>query len=199
MRAGDELANPVTGERAAVREGSEDTGGEYLLADLYVSPGGRVALPHLHPALTETFDVLEGHIGVLVDGHRSTAGPGQRVTVPPATIHDWWNEGGGLAHVLAEVRGPGVDRFELLLETLWGLGRDGKTNAKGVPNLLQLAVIIREFRDVIRLATPPSPIQTVTFAVLAPVGRAVGYRAVYRGQTPRGSPSQRNINPSQLG
>ena len=71
MRTGDELENPVTGERAIVREGSEDTGGEYLLADLFVGRGGRVALPHLHPQLTETFEVLAGRLDVVVGDRRS--------------------------------------------------------------------------------------------------------------------------------
>jgi hypothetical protein len=104
------------------------------------------------------------------------------VTVPAGINHDWWNAGEDEAHVLAEVRGAGVARFETLLETLWGLGRDGKTNAKGVPNVLQLAVTMREYRDVLRLAKPPFAVQTVAFGVLAPIGRAFGYRPEYRRQ-----------------
>jgi mannose-6-phosphate isomerase-like protein (cupin superfamily) len=176
---GDELENPVTGERAVVRKGSDDTNGEYLLADLFVRPGGRVALPHVHPALTETFEVLHGRLDVVVDGRHSIAEPGQRITVPPGTVHDWWNAGDTEAHVLAEVRGRGVERFESMLATLWGLGRDGKTNAKGVPGPLQMAVTMSEFADTMRVTKPPFVVQRIVFGLLAPVGRAVGYRATY--------------------
>ena len=61
--------------------------------------------------------------------------------------------------MLVEVRGAGVARGEMAIETMWGLARDGKTNRKGVPNPLQFAVIVREFRDVIRPTKPPPIVQ----------------------------------------
>jgi mannose-6-phosphate isomerase-like protein (cupin superfamily) len=185
MRTGDELENPVTGERAVVREGADDTGGDHLLVDLFVRPGGRVPLPHLHPTLTETFEVIEGRVGVVVDGRRTVACRGERVTVPPGTVHDWWNGGESEAHALVEVRGPGVARFEVLLATFWALARDGKSNRRGVPNPLQLAVTVREFSDVFRVAKPAPWIQAVVFGMLAPIGRALGYRPTYSTQEPR--------------
>lgn len=42
MRAGEVYENPVTGERAVVRVGTEESGGELLVNDLYVRPGGAV-------------------------------------------------------------------------------------------------------------------------------------------------------------
>ena len=42
-RAGDVFENPVTGERVVVRVGTEESGGDRLVADLYVRPGGAVA------------------------------------------------------------------------------------------------------------------------------------------------------------
>jgi quercetin dioxygenase-like cupin family protein len=178
-RAGDELENSVTGERSVVRLGSEDTGGEYMVADLFARPGARVALPHVHPGMTETFEVLEGHLGVIVGDRRLTAGRGEKVTVPPGTVHDWWNGEDSEAHVLVEVRGPGVPRGEMAIETLWGLAREGKTNNKGNPNPLQMAVIAREFSDVFRPAKPPPIVQKVVLAILAPIGRALGYKPTY--------------------
>jgi mannose-6-phosphate isomerase-like protein (cupin superfamily) len=179
MRAGDRLENPVTGERAIVRVGSDDTGGDHALCDLYVRPGGRVALPHLHPHLTENFEVLEGRLDLILGRHHAVVHEGETVTIPPGTVHDWWNGGDREAHVLVEVRGDGVARFEMLIATMWGLGRDGKTNAKGVPHPLQLAVVAHEFSDVFRAAKPPWIIQRILLAVLAPIGRALGYPSTY--------------------
>ena len=41
-RAGEIYENPVTGERAIIRVGTEESGGELSISDLYVSPGGAV-------------------------------------------------------------------------------------------------------------------------------------------------------------
>ena len=169
--------NPVTGERSLVLIGTGDDRGDRLAVHLSVRPGGAVVGAHYHPTVTERFRVLSGRLEVLLDGSRSTLEPGGDVTVSPGTVHDWWNAGDQPAEVLVDVV-PGR-RFELMVTTLWGLARDGKTNAKGMPNPLQLAVIGHEFTDVIRFARPPALIQKVLFPALAAVGRARGYRPVY--------------------
>lgn len=178
MKVGDQLENTRTGERLVVHRGSEDTNGEHLVGDLFVAPGGRVALPHHHPSLEERFEVVAGRIGFLLDGREQVGEPGMTIVVPPGTVHDWWNAGDTEVHVLGDVRGP-VRRFERMLETFWGLGSAGKTNRKGVPNPLQLAVLMREYDDVMRLAKPPRIVQTLLFGVLAPLGRLLGYRSWY--------------------
>jgi uncharacterized protein YbjT (DUF2867 family) len=74
-------------------------------------------------------------------------------------------------------------KTEEFFETIWSLARDGKTNEMGVPNLLQVAVIAREYAGEVRLASPPLLVQRALFAVLAPVGRLLGYRARYPRST----------------
>ena len=176
-RAGDTLENPVTGERAVVRVGTEETGGERLVADLYVRPGGAVVGEHVHPAIEESFTVVRGRVGFRLDGRDAIAEPGQRLHVPAGVVHDWWNAGDEEAHVVVEIS-PGV-RFEEMISNLFGLARDGKTNAKGMPNLLQLALIAREFDDVVQFTTPPRWVQRLLFGLLAPIARARGYRGSY--------------------
>ncbi len=46
-----------------------------------------------------------------------------------------------------------------------------------MPSLLQLAVMIPEFRDEIRPVSPQALVQRALGAVLGPVARARGYRA----------------------
>jgi hypothetical protein len=46
-----------------------------------------------------------------------------------------------------------------MIKNLYGLAQDGKTNAKGMPNLLQAALFAREFEDVLRFTKPPRPVQ----------------------------------------
>ena len=70
-------------------------------------------------------------------------------------------------------------RFETFLETFFGLAVDGKTNEKGLPNPLQLAVLMRAYRDEVRLARPSPAVQALLFGPLAVLGRSIGYRSSY--------------------
>lgn len=176
-RAGDVVENPVTGERAVVRVGTEETGGERLVVDLYVRPGGAVAGEHVHPVIEETFTVVGGRVGFRVAGVEDVAGPGAVLHVPPGTPHDWWNAGEEEAHVVVEVS-PAA-RFEEAIANIFGLAQDGKTNAKGMPNPFQAAVFAREFEDVMYFTNPPRFVQKTLFGVLAPIARLLGYRGSY--------------------
>jgi quercetin dioxygenase-like cupin family protein len=176
-RAGEMFENPVTGERVVVRVGTEESGGELLVADLYVRPGGAVAGEHVHARIEEWFTVQEGRIGFRLDGRESIARPNVRLHLPAGVAHDWWNAGEEEARVVVEVR-PGA-RFEEMIKNLYGLAQDGKTDAKGMPNLLQAALFAREFEDVLWFTKPPRPVQKVLFTALAPVARFLGYRGSY--------------------
>jgi hypothetical protein len=70
-------------------------------------------------------------------------------------------------------------KTEAFFETIWGLAKDGKVNDKGVPTLLRVALIAREYEDVFRLASPPWAVQRLLFGSLAPIGILLGYRAEY--------------------
>lgn len=183
-KAGDVYENPVTGERAVIRVGTEESGGGLLVADLYVRPGGAVAGEHVHPIIEETFTAVRGRVGFRVDGRESVAEPGQRLHVPPGTAHDWWNAGEDEAHVIVEIR-PGA-RFEEAIVNLFNLAQDGKTNSKGMPNLLQAALFAREFEDVLWFTKPPRVVQKVLFSILAPIARLLGYRGSYPEYLERG-------------
>lgn len=176
-RRGDVVQNSVTGDRAIVLVGTQDSQDGRIVAFLGVRPGGAVLGEHIHPSITERLKVVSGRLCVKVNGAETILGPGDEVTVPPGTPHDWWNSGDVEAQVCVEVD-PGR-RFELLLTTTFGLANDGLTDEKGMPHSLQLAVIAREFRDVIEFCSPPRLVQRVVFAILAPVGRALGYRPYY--------------------
>ena len=80
--------------------------------------------------------------------------------------------------------GPGgpPDRnrpFEQLIETMFALASDGKTNSRGLPNPLRLAVIANATFDTVRLPFPPAWMQRMGLAMGAPVGRLLGYEPVY--------------------
>lgn len=176
MRAGEIYENRVQGDRFVVREGSEDTGGERLTGDLYVRPGGAVAGKHVHAYITERFKVVSGTVRFHLGGRDDIARPGDEVEVPPGVVHAWANAGDEEAHVLVDIR-P-AERFELMIENLYGLANDGKSNTEGVPRLLPLALFAREFRQEGEFIRPPRVLQHLLFGAIAPLARARGYKAI---------------------
>jgi quercetin dioxygenase-like cupin family protein len=177
IRAGDAIENPVTGERLVFRQTSRETNGEAVVVETFVKPNGFVAAAHVHPYQEERFQVLHGTVAFRVGGKEIVAGPGQRLTVPAGTAHKFWNAGDDEAHFVCEVR-PAL-QWEGLIETMFGLAADGKTSRKGMPNPLRLAVIARHHFDDVRLPFPPAWMQRMGLALGAPLGRLLGYEAIY--------------------
>jgi quercetin dioxygenase-like cupin family protein len=177
LKAGEVYENPVTGERAVIRIGTDTTGGERLVVDLYIRPGGAVMGEHFHPGMEERFTVLRGQVGFRLAGRVAVAEPGAELIAPPGTPHDWWNVGPEEALVRVETR-P-ASRFEAMIRNAFGLAHDGKVNRRGMPNLLQLAVVAREFADVIQFTRQPRMVQRILFGLLTPLARLSGYRGSY--------------------
>jgi len=181
IRAGETIENPVTGERIVFRKTSRETEGEAVVIETYVQPNGFVAAAHVHPSQEERFEVLAGSVGFRLGREKRIAGPGERITVPAGTPHKFWNAGDGVAHFVCEVR-PAL-HFESLLETMFALAADGKTNRKGMPNPLRLAVIAKAHFETVQLPFPPTILQRIGLALGAPVGRLFGYEAAYTPET----------------
>ena len=176
-RAGQALKNPATGERLVFRRTARETNGEALEYEIVFTPRGFGAQEHLHPHQQERHEVLDGELGIVIRGRERRLGPGDVEVVPPGTPHRIFAVSGRPVRAVFELR-PAL-RSEQLAETLFGLGRDGKLNAKGNPNSLQLAVIGREFAEEGRATRPPAAVQRVLLAPLAALGRLFGYRGTY--------------------
>ena len=177
IRAGDTIVNPVTGETLVFELTSHDTNGEYTLFDTFVEPGGSVASAHVHPYQTETFTVVAGRLGVKCRRETFELDPGELAVIEPGVPHKFWNAGDTMLQFRAEVR-PALE-FESLIETMFGLAADGKTNRKGMPSPLRLAVIADHHFDVVRLPLVPHVLQKAALVPGALLGRALGFRPTY--------------------
>jgi quercetin dioxygenase-like cupin family protein len=173
FRAGDTIENPITGERIVFVQTATETDGEAVVVETHLKPGAFVAAAHVHPHQEERFHVLSGTVGFRAGGSKLELGPGGRVTVPAGTPHKFWNAGDDEARFVCEVR-PAL-QFEHLLGTMFALAAEGKTNRRGLPNPLRLAVIDRACFDTVRLPFPPATVQRFLLALAAPMGRALGY------------------------
>jgi mannose-6-phosphate isomerase-like protein (cupin superfamily) len=181
-RLGDFYENRITGERVVVLRGDEDAApGQSGFGHLTVAPRGAVAGEHIHPRISERFVVLSGTLGTRLDGVEGRLTAGDEATVAPGVAHDWWNAGEDFASVLVEVDGPYEQRqrFDAMFATIFGLVNAGRTTPSGMPGLLQLALLAREFRDVIVFTRPPRAIQGPLFWALSAIGHARGLRGIY--------------------
>ena len=175
--AGDVLENPSAGERLVFLRTAAETGGEVLEYELEFVPRGFAVRDHLHPLQEERHEVLDGSLGIVAAGRERTLGPGDVEVVPVATQHRIFATGDTPIRVRFASR-PALES-EVLLETLFGLARDGKVGKRGDPSVLQLAVIFDEFAELGRPVKPSPGVQRALFAPLAALGRARGYRARY--------------------
>jgi mannose-6-phosphate isomerase-like protein (cupin superfamily) len=178
IRAGDSIVNPVTGERLVFELTSHDTDGELTQFETFVEPGGAVAAAHVHPYQSETFSVIEGTLGMKRGRDTLLLNAGELAFVDPGVRHKFWNAGDETLRFRAEVR-PSLE-FESLIETMFGLAADGKTNRKGMPNPLRLAVIANHHFDVVRLPLIPHILQKAALVPGSLVGRAFGFGPTYQ-------------------
>lgn len=171
------IENPIAGERVTFLRRRDDTDGELVELELVAEPFAAGPPEHVHDHQEERFEILAGSVTGTLDGKPFTATAGDSLVVSAGTPHQWWNDGEEELRARVEVR-PALEIAEFL-ETVYGLAADGKTNAKGIPNPLQMAVIADHYWETNHLVSPPAPIQKLVFSLLAPLGRLVGYRAFY--------------------
>ena len=173
FHAGDQIENPVTGERLVFHETSAETNGERVVFETIVRPGGFVAAAHVHPFQTERFEVLAGTLGMRQGRTKIELGAGEVATVEPGTPHKFWNAGDVEVRFLCTVT-PAL-QFERLIETMYSLAAAGKTNRKGMPSPLRLAVMANHHFDDVRLPTIPQSLQKLALVLGAPAGKLLGF------------------------
>jgi quercetin dioxygenase-like cupin family protein len=171
------IEDPVLRQRFSFRREGDDV----LHVDAWVDPGGGVT-PHIHPAMEERFEVLEGRPSFLAGRTWREAAPGDVVVVPPGLRHAYRNTGDTVAHITCAARPPST--LQPFLEDAAALSRAGRITRQGLPKsldaLLQAAVMVEAYSDMVVLLFPPLPppaVQRVVMPLLARLGRRRGYRA----------------------
>jgi quercetin dioxygenase-like cupin family protein len=135
--AGEEIENPLTGERIRFLRTAADTGGELLEMESVWTRSGRRTLAHVHPEMEETWEVIEGEARFMVGGEERAAGPGEVVVAAPGTPHVGWNPTAAEVRLRITMRPP--LRWEEFVERLFELAR------KGPPDREAVAELMREF------------------------------------------------------
>ena len=173
IKPGEIWENPVNRERLTILERPWDNLEGRATFEMTALVGARVVGEHRHPAIVERFTVIEGELSVKRNRQTGILRQGETAVAEAGVWHDWWNAGQLDARVRVEIK-PG-ERFLHMIETFFGLARLGHTDSKGMPRLLQLVPIAREFSDVVEFRSPPAAVQRIVFGALAPVARWRGY------------------------
>jgi quercetin dioxygenase-like cupin family protein len=188
--AGEEIVNPRTGQRMIFRRTASDSDGALLQIETVNPPRGLAEPEHVHVRQESSAEVITGTLHFRIRDEVRVVQAGEKIVIPPNTPHNFWNESEEEARAIQEFR-PAL-RTEDFFETLFGLACDGKLDEKGMPSLLQLAVMVPAFGEEIRPTSPPWPLLRAITWLLGPLARRRGYRSVYPrygDETPEPSPA----------
>jgi quercetin dioxygenase-like cupin family protein len=173
MQDGSTIFNPRTGQRMRFLP---DSTPEVLRIESVNPPTGVPEPVHVHPRQESRAHVLRGRLRFTVDGVERVVGPGESITIPAATPHNFVSDGDEDAVSIQEFR-PAL-RTERVFRVLFALAEDGDLDEHGMPSLLHLAVLGPAFADEMRVPRPPWPVQRAAFAVLRPIASRLGYGRV---------------------
>ena len=175
------LENRHTGERLVLRRVSK--GGEVWLELNGSIPPHREGPPmHIHFAEDEEGAVRSGTLSAVIDGRRTTVGPGGSMSIPRGAAHRWWNDGddtlefGGYARPVVD-----LDRYLQAVFEIMDAGPEGRSP------LFYIAHAALRHRDTQAVLIMPRPIQAVLFRLIVAIGTVLGR---YRGTDWPGCPAR---------
>ena len=172
------IRNTKTGQDIRFIKTGKETNGELLEMEASFSPYSVEPAAHYHPMQAEDFTVLEGSLMVRLNDKVSIIKAGDTLHIPARAVHAMWNHTGQKTVVNWKVK-PALNT-DHLLEMGVGLANDTNTTEKGMPGVLQMALLAQRFSNVYRLAKPPFIAQQILFGILSPVARLAGYKSEYK-------------------
>lgn len=190
IRPGQVLTHPMFGTRLTFLQTGTETGGRLLEWEtLYKAHRGKESgnIPHFHASFVEQCEVLEGTAAYEFKGEERQALAPARVEIPIGVVHrNLWNTSADemrfLTHI--EMDPPNLRALlfiETSFETLYGLARDGRLGADGLPkSYLHTALMAQGFQPDTWTAGSPIPIQRVLIGTVAAFARLRGYRTQYK-------------------
>jgi mannose-6-phosphate isomerase-like protein (cupin superfamily) len=146
-----EIVDPLSGERITILQ--TGMGGDVLVWELLLAPGGRVPSSHAHPRQEERFTVTEARMRFRVGWRRLFAEPGDTVVVAAGKSHHFANPGPVPTRV--EVRTSPALGMADLLETAAALAQEQHASGRTLPRLGDMALFMRDFEA--EVAAPVAP------------------------------------------
>jgi quercetin dioxygenase-like cupin family protein len=154
--------------RLEVVRAARDTDGALLELAATYAPGSQAPPMHYHPEQEETFTVQRGALWFIVDRAERVVPAGDEIVVPRMARHQARN-----ASETEEAVTTWITRPALRTEEMFAAMYNWRKRGGGI---LPMALIAREFRRELVLASPPRAIQSCAVALLATVARVMGHR-----------------------
>jgi quercetin dioxygenase-like cupin family protein len=162
------------GDKAKFLVTAADSNGELLRAEIWVKPGGEGPPEHYHPIQSETFEVIKGQLNLMHEGKEIALKPGEKFTVPPNTLHKWYNASTEEMVAVVELR-PAL-KTEYFLESMYSLDYQGKLDKKGLPSPLQFAAILNECYGELFVIGPPIFLQKIIAKIVGRFAKMIGFK-----------------------
>lgn len=175
--AGKKISNPLSGQDIFFIQTHNDTNGSLLEMQTVYHAQSQEPPAHYHPLQSEKFTVLSGRLNIKINNILTILQTGDSVLVPANTSHAMWN-----AHkepTIVNWRTEPAMQTEYFFETVFGVAADGKSTASGMPNVLQISLLMKSYSNIIRLARPSYLVQKIIFSLLRPVALLLGYKSNY--------------------
>ena len=170
-KAGDRFEMP-DGSVYEVTRAAGETGGEFVEMQFTLPPGHVSPPPHVHPGLTEEYEIVEGALDLMSDGNWTTIGPGESLSVPPGMLHTFKNRSAGTVRVRNVHRPPA--RFEDYIEHIHRLTRARGIKGARDPRLpVYMSMLMLEYPDTL---SPGRAREQVVLKALAGMGRLLRMR-----------------------
>lgn len=177
---GQTLVNPLDGNVYEFLETAQSTNGERVKIRMTLKSKGALVPNHIHVIQDELYEVESGKFTMFMKGRRQVLSAGEQILTPCNTPHNHYNEFEEPAVVIQTVS-PALD-FDLFMENLIGLASDGKMK-NGKPGLIQELVGLKYIDSKAYLADMPVFLQKLLMNLMGPIGRLLGYRAIYAKYT----------------
>ena len=162
------IHNPLVKDIVTFLKTSDETNGQYTLAEVTLQPGGKVGM-HYHTDYTEHFEVVSGKLGLTHEKSEFHLLPGEKYFIPKKAMHRFFNDTSEPVVFLCTV--TPARGFEKVLRIAYGLAVDEKVNPKsGIPKNFWHTVLLFQIGETY-LPGPPNWFQKGFADMLACVAR----------------------------
>lgn len=163
------IDNPISGERIVIRMSGAQTGGQLLVFDLDLPPGGHVPARHAHPIQEERFTIVQGRMRFSFGRRRVLATVGETVVIPKGKAHWFGNPGPDVSRARVEVR-PALRTEEFFMANEV-MARSGHLFGTRLPRPSDLARVLLEFEPEVSIPNVPTFLVRRLLVPLAWLGR----------------------------